>query len=100
MGNPNLHVLHFHILQPHFINCFMHCRTPVLDKASKAVWDLILDSGGLGKEITETNRKGARAVPNGCDTELHDESEITYSFCAISVSFLVALVIAIVAVFG
>jgi len=62
--------------------------------------DLILDSGGLGKEITETNRKGARAVPNGCDTDLHDESEISCSFCGISVSFLVALVIAIVAVFG
>jgi len=110
----------------------MQCRTPVLEKASKAVWDLILDSGGLGKEITETvekvffrlsgidmmppppsaagahqekddmavdegekskemdsfqpssskkrpfseiNRKGAGAVPNGCATDLHDESE-------------------------
>ena len=79
----------------------MQCRTPVLEKASKAVWDLILDSGGLGKEITETvekvffrlsgidmmppppsarpfneiNRKGAEAAPNGCATDLHDESE-------------------------
>ena len=78
----------------------MQCRTPVLEKASKAVWDLILDRGGLGKEITETNQKGARAIPNGCDTDLHDESEITYSFCAISISFLLALVIAIVDVFG
>jgi len=32
-------------------------ETPVLEKASKAVWDLILDSGGLGKEITETVEK-------------------------------------------
>ena len=35
----------------------MQSRTPVLEKASKAVWDLILDSGGLGKEITETVEK-------------------------------------------
>ncbi|XP_072976491.1 uncharacterized protein [Typha angustifolia] len=27
---------------------------PVLEKASKAVWELILDSNNLGKEITET----------------------------------------------
>lgn len=33
------------------------CRTPVLEKASKAVWELILDNGGLGKEITETVEK-------------------------------------------
>ncbi|RLN29413.1 hypothetical protein C2845_PM05G14830 [Panicum miliaceum] len=32
-------------------------ETPVLEKASKAVWDLILDNGGLGKEITETVEK-------------------------------------------
>jgi hypothetical protein len=35
----------------------MQCRTPVLEKASKAVWELILDNGGLGKEITKTVEK-------------------------------------------
>ncbi|KAF3454603.1 hypothetical protein FNV43_RR05051 [Rhamnella rubrinervis] len=29
-------------------------ETPVLEKASKAVWDLILDSNALGKEISDT----------------------------------------------
>ncbi|XVF05959.1 hypothetical protein REPUB_Repub06bG0006300 [Reevesia pubescens] len=29
-------------------------ETPVLERASKSVWDLILDSNGLGKEISET----------------------------------------------
>ncbi|EPS68636.1 hypothetical protein M569_06132, partial [Genlisea aurea] len=29
-------------------------ETPVLEKASISVWDLILDQNGLGKEITET----------------------------------------------
>ncbi|XP_042517591.1 uncharacterized protein LOC122091631 [Macadamia integrifolia] len=29
-------------------------ETPVLEKASKAVWELILDDNGLGKEISET----------------------------------------------
>ncbi|KAG4176884.1 hypothetical protein ERO13_A11G272900v2 [Gossypium hirsutum] len=29
-------------------------ETPVLERASKAVWELILDSNGLGKEISET----------------------------------------------
>jgi len=53
----------FHLKQKEYfiktcsVNCFMQCRTPVLEKASKAVWDLILDSGGLGKEITETVEK-------------------------------------------
>uniref|UniRef100_A0A2N9IQB0 glucan endo-1,3-beta-D-glucosidase n=1 Tax=Fagus sylvatica TaxID=28930 RepID=A0A2N9IQB0_FAGSY len=28
--------------------------TPVLEQASKSVWELILDNNGLGKEITET----------------------------------------------
>ncbi|OAY69133.1 hypothetical protein ACMD2_02421 [Ananas comosus] len=32
-------------------------ETSVLEKASKAVWELILDSSGLGKEITETVEK-------------------------------------------
>ncbi|CAN6442440.1 unnamed protein product [Victoria cruziana] len=32
-------------------------ETPVLEKASKAVWELILDNNGLGKEITETVEK-------------------------------------------
>jgi hypothetical protein len=35
----------------------VQCRTPVLEKASKAVWELILDHGRLGKEITETVEK-------------------------------------------
>lgn len=30
------------------------CRTPVLEKASKAVWEIISGSDGLGKEITNT----------------------------------------------
>uniref|UniRef100_A0A803N6P2 Uncharacterized protein n=1 Tax=Chenopodium quinoa TaxID=63459 RepID=A0A803N6P2_CHEQI len=30
---------------------------PVLEKASKSVWDLILDDNGLGKEISETVEK-------------------------------------------
>ncbi|XVF57580.1 hypothetical protein PTKIN_Ptkin06aG0217100 [Pterospermum kingtungense] len=29
-------------------------ETPVLERASKSVWELILDSNGLGKEISET----------------------------------------------
>ncbi|XP_048226063.1 uncharacterized protein LOC8269816 isoform X2 [Ricinus communis] len=29
-------------------------ETPVLEKASRSVWELILDSNGLGKEISET----------------------------------------------
>ncbi|CAM8989742.1 unnamed protein product [Rhodiola kirilowii] len=32
-------------------------EAPVLEKASKAVWELILDSSGLGKEIGETVEK-------------------------------------------
>ncbi|KAL5546904.1 hypothetical protein UlMin_006591 [Ulmus minor] len=32
-------------------------ETPVLEKASKSVWDLILDNNGLGKEISETVEK-------------------------------------------
>ncbi|CAL9097476.1 unnamed protein product [Musa acuminata var. zebrina] len=29
-------------------------ETPVLEKASRAVWELIVDNNGLGKEISET----------------------------------------------
>lgn len=29
-------------------------ETPVLEKASKSVWELILDNNGLGKEISDT----------------------------------------------
>ncbi|XP_022746972.1 uncharacterized protein LOC111296784 isoform X2 [Durio zibethinus] len=29
-------------------------ETPVLERASKSVWELILDSNGLGKDISET----------------------------------------------
>jgi hypothetical protein len=32
----------------------LSCRAPVLEKASRSVWELILDSNGLGKEISET----------------------------------------------
>lgn len=32
-------------------------ETPVLEKASKSVWELILDDNGLGKEINETVEK-------------------------------------------
>ncbi|CAN1161602.1 hypothetical protein LINPERHAP2_LOCUS24022, partial [Linum perenne] len=32
-------------------------ETPVLEKASKSVWELILDNSGLGKEISETVEK-------------------------------------------
>lgn len=32
-------------------------ETPVLEKASRSVWELILDSTGLGKEISETVEK-------------------------------------------
>lgn len=30
------------------------CRPPVLEKASRSVWELILDQNGLGKEISDT----------------------------------------------
>ncbi|KAL0006284.1 hypothetical protein SO802_013845 [Lithocarpus litseifolius] len=33
-------------------------EAPVLEKASKSIWDLILDSNGLGKEISEMVEKG------------------------------------------
>ncbi|KAL4588433.1 hypothetical protein LXL04_001323 [Taraxacum kok-saghyz] len=32
-------------------------ETPVLEKASKSVWELILDNNGLGREINETVEK-------------------------------------------
>lgn len=32
-------------------------EAPVLEKASKSVWELILDNGGLGKEINDTVEK-------------------------------------------
>ncbi|WOK99131.1 hypothetical protein Cni_G07843 [Canna indica] len=32
-------------------------ETPVLEKASRVVWELILDDNGLGKEISETVEK-------------------------------------------
>lgn len=32
-------------------------ETPVLEKASRSVWELILDNNGLGKEISETVEK-------------------------------------------
>ena len=41
-------------LCPFRISMFISCRASVLEKASKSVWDLILDNNGLGKEISET----------------------------------------------
>lgn len=35
----------------------MPCRVPVLEKASKSIWDVILDGNGLGKEINEVVEK-------------------------------------------
>nr|POF23705.1 hypothetical protein CFP56_67917 [Quercus suber] len=32
-------------------------ETPVLERASKSVWELMLDNNGLGKEISETVEK-------------------------------------------
>nr|XP_023873717.1 uncharacterized protein LOC111986314 [Quercus suber] len=32
-------------------------KTPVLERASKSVWELMLDNNGLGKEISETVEK-------------------------------------------
>lgn len=55
-----LHLASEGMIHPNYsavLTCFMQCRTPVLEKASKAVWELILDNGGLGKEITETVEK-------------------------------------------
>ncbi len=37
-----------------FLTDLCECRNPVLEKASREVWDLILENGGLGKEITDT----------------------------------------------
>lgn len=50
-------VRRFHQNYDAMLTVCMQCRTPVLEKASKAVWELILDNGGLGKEITETVEK-------------------------------------------
>lgn len=33
--------------------CDVICRGPVLERASKAAWELILSKEGVGKEITE-----------------------------------------------
>lgn len=35
----------------------MFCRSSVLEKASKSVWELILDQKGIGKDINETVEK-------------------------------------------
>jgi hypothetical protein len=46
------------ILEPVLtVLCIALGRTPVLEKASKAVWELILDNDGLGKEIIDTVQK-------------------------------------------
>lgn len=50
-------VLCIHVdCEPASLNFIVLCvdRAPVLEKASKSVWDLILDSNALGKEISET----------------------------------------------
>ncbi|CAI9103518.1 OLC1v1002015C1 [Oldenlandia corymbosa var. corymbosa] len=39
------------VLKLSVITC---CRTSVLEKASKSVWEMMLDNNGLGKEISET----------------------------------------------
>jgi hypothetical protein len=50
--NPEFQVsIHCAYFLPRVIICR---RTPVLEKASKAVWEIISGSDGLGKEITET----------------------------------------------
>lgn len=43
-----------HLLLSSFLFYFSSGRVPVLEKASKSVWDLILDENALGKEISET----------------------------------------------
>ena len=35
----------------------MLCRSSVLEKASKSVWEIILDQKGIGKDINETVEK-------------------------------------------
>ncbi|KAK9289146.1 hypothetical protein L1049_017619 [Liquidambar formosana] len=54
-------------------------ETPVLEKASKAVWELILDNGGLGKEISETVERVFCRL-SGCELPLfpysRSESEL------------------------
>ncbi|KAL3617250.1 hypothetical protein CASFOL_038998 [Castilleja foliolosa] len=34
--------------------CFIYPETPVLEKASRSVWELILEQNGLGREISDT----------------------------------------------
>ncbi|KAJ4969617.1 hypothetical protein NE237_002716 [Protea cynaroides] len=58
-------------------------ETPVLEKASKAVWELILDDNGLGKEISETVEKvfcqlsgqGPPLFPTNIDAQPQIEKE-------------------------
>ena len=38
----------------YIVSLLAFTRTPALEKASKSVWELILDNNGLGKEISET----------------------------------------------
>ncbi|KAJ1265830.1 hypothetical protein BS78_08G104400 [Paspalum vaginatum] len=57
-------------------------ETPVLEKASKAVWELMLGNGGLGKEITETVEKvfcrlsGIDRMPPPSAADVHQEKDM------------------------
>ena len=53
---------------------FAHYRTSVLEKASKAVWELILDNNNLGKEINETVEKVFMKL-SGRETRFNEGSE-------------------------
>ncbi|KAL2464221.1 hypothetical protein Fot_52177 [Forsythia ovata] len=48
-------------------------ETPVLEKASKSVWELILDQNGLGKEISEIVEKVFCQL-SGCEPPLFPPS--------------------------
>ncbi|KAK9689857.1 hypothetical protein RND81_09G086300 [Saponaria officinalis] len=48
-------------------------EAPVLEKASKSVWDLILDGFGLGKEISETVERVFCRL-SGCEPPLFPAS--------------------------
>lgn len=49
------------------------CRAPVLEKASRSVWDLILDQNGLGKEINDTVERVFCQL-SGCEPPLFPTS--------------------------
>lgn len=53
--------------------CENICRAPVLEKASRSVWDLILDQNGLGKEINDTVERVFCQL-SGCEPPLFPSS--------------------------